>query len=100
MERITSRDLERLVESINALAKTDTYELSGAYGGYQLHQIVNKNGGARTLLSDGHVPKRELHGLMRAYISGYTASEFARVEMVREGWAMLRDHDDLQRHIR
>jgi hypothetical protein len=69
MQQITVKDIDRLIEEINTFMETDTYELSGAYGGYQLHQRL-EGGGARTLLSAGHVPKRELYGLLRAYIVG------------------------------
>ena len=87
MTRITERDLEALVERINRTAGTPTemytrnpdgtftpnarnYHLSGAYGGYALHQLGGEGTGTRDVLGSGHVPKRELYNRMSAYVNG------------------------------
>ncbi len=91
MQAISKSDLEAVVRRINTITKqpletyelqlaTDTepsryvaqignYHLSGAYGGYALHQICNEAGGIRDLFG-GHMPKRELYERMQAYIRG------------------------------
>jgi len=52
------------------LANIGNYHISKAYGGYALHQIANANGGIRDVLNRGHMPARELHGLILAYVRG------------------------------
>ena len=92
MTRITKDILDRVVTRINDMTgnvdepwtKSDSgqiqanignYHLSGAYGGYSLHQIT-EGGGVRDVLSCGHVSKRELYNRMHAFIEGlYTAKE-------------------------
>ena len=91
MDRITNRHLEALVSRINAItgmpqesyvpapatsgspskyvAQIGCYHLSGAYGGYALHQMVNDGGGVRDIFG-GHMPKRELYERMHAFIRG------------------------------
>jgi hypothetical protein len=51
-------------------ANIGNYHVSQAYGGYSLHRITNAGGGVSNPLSIGHVPARELSGLLSAYISG------------------------------
>lgn len=86
MERITKKNLEAVVERLNRITNNPTepwtrdeagkltanlgnYHLSGAYGGYALHQMLTDGGGIRDLFG-GHMPKRELYDRMHAYISG------------------------------
>lgn len=83
-QRISVKDLERLTERLNKLTENPTeyrnketgkanighYTLSGAYGGYELQQIVTDGGGVTCPLYTGHVPKRELYNKMQAFISG------------------------------
>ena len=85
MERITKTQLEAVVSRINTVAGTPQkpyekvgdkwepqakcYHLSGAYGGYALHQMVNDGGGVRDIFG-GHLPKRELYERMHAFIRG------------------------------
>ena len=85
--RITRRDLETLVGRINAITghpaepytKVDgtyrpnpgTFLLSGAYGGWALHQMANEGTGERDVLHSGHIPARELYAQMQAYVRGY-----------------------------
>ena len=78
MERITEKMLNYRVEHLNNITghendkynEIDSYTLSFAYGGVSLHRIVNDCGGVVDVFSCGHVPKRELFGLIKAYISG------------------------------
>lgn len=53
------------------VANIGNYHLSGAYGGYCVHQMMNQGGGVTTPICYGHIPKRELFGLLSAFISGY-----------------------------
>jgi hypothetical protein len=46
------------------------YHLSHAYGGVCLHRMHNDGGGCTAPLIGGHVPKRELAGLLSAFIAG------------------------------
>jgi hypothetical protein len=89
MMRITVVDLDLAVNEINRVAGTPletwtrrdgkltpnafNYHLSGAYGGYSLHQHGESGSGGRDVFQIGHVPKRELHGLLRAYRAGLEA---------------------------
>ena len=84
MERTTQKQLEFLCERINSAKKTPAkpyeridgslvgqignYHLSGAYGGVCLHQTMNEGGGVRDVFSCGHVTKRDLYQMMRAYL--------------------------------
>lgn len=40
-------------------ANVNTFHLSEAYDGYNVHQMVNKSGGVREPAGGGHVTKRE-----------------------------------------
>lgn len=51
------------------VANIGNFHLSGAYGGYALHQMANDGGGVRDLFG-GHMPKRELAARMHAYLRG------------------------------
>jgi hypothetical protein len=53
-----------------AVANKGNYHISGAYGGYCLHRMVNESGGVSDVFSCGHVPARELAALMSAYTAG------------------------------
>ena len=89
--RISIKDLEQLVTVLNnrtnnpvepytrtvddagkSVFKSNigNYHLDGAYGGYKLAQIVNEGGGIKDVLYCGFTTKKELHGLIQAYISG------------------------------
>ena len=86
MNRITVKDLERVVLRINRetgnpetsyskkgdkyTANIGNYHLDGAYGGYSLHQMDNESGGVRDTLRCGHIPKRELYDRMNAFLDG------------------------------
>ena len=92
MKRITRKNLENLVNTLNKVtghsteaysnnaehlstgrpltANIGTYVISGAYGGWALHQMDNESGGERDVLSTGHIPARELFNLIHAYWRG------------------------------
>ena len=71
LNRMTSSPVEssRTVDG-NYVANVGNYHISGAYGGYCLHRMVNEGGGVSDVFSCGHVPARELAGLMSAYMAG------------------------------
>jgi hypothetical protein len=82
MNRVTEKDLQAIVDRINRItgspsapyidgkAQIGNYHLSHAYGGVALHRMYNDAGGVTSPLSTGHIPKRELAGLMYAFING------------------------------
>lgn len=89
MDRISKQDLDNVVSRINSImkqpqqpyvktgdkfvAQIGNYHLSGAYGGYALHEMVNEGGGIRDIFG-GHMPKRELYERMHAFIRGLNAA--------------------------
>lgn len=87
MNRITESQLQAVVDRLNRItgsplapyvngkAQIGNYHLSHAYGGVCLHRMHNEGGGVSSPLSTGHITKRELLGLMQAYISGLTAAQ-------------------------
>ena len=89
MQRITEKflraqvaDLNRATGRTNDIYRYDetgriiggiagTYCLSGAYGGWALHQMSASGGtGVSDVFSHGHMPARELSGLINAYARG------------------------------
>lgn len=90
--RITKKMLENLATTINEVtgnpteawqrggdggyyvANTGSYYISYAYGGANLRRMVNQRGGATDVFYTGHIPKRELAGLMHAFLRGYDAA--------------------------
>jgi hypothetical protein len=86
MRRITIEDLDHVVDAINTelgiplkpWSRVDdklvptawNYHLSGANGGYALHRHGSSGTGIRDIFQVGHVSKRELHGLLQAYLAG------------------------------
>ena len=85
MQRITEAHLQAQVNRLNKLtgspaepytngkANIGNFHLSHAYGGVCLHRMYNDGGGVSSPLSTGHVTKRELAGLLSAYIAGIEA---------------------------
>jgi hypothetical protein len=75
INRLTGSPLKPWTRQADGTMKANigNYHLSGAYGGVCLHQMSNESGGVRTPLSYGHVPKRELYGMLQAFISGLQA---------------------------
>ena len=53
-------------------AMVGRYTLQGAYGGYQLTQIINEGGGVRAI-TQGYGTKREVYHLIHAYREGMAA---------------------------
>ena len=53
-------------------AMVGRYTLQGAYGGYQLIQIINEGGGVRAI-TQGYGTKREVYHLIHAYREGMAA---------------------------
>lgn len=87
MNRITEKHLQAIVDRLNRItgspaapyvdgkAQIGNYHLSHAYGGVCLHRMHNDGGGVSSPLSTGHVTKRELAGLLHAFIAGINTSE-------------------------
>jgi hypothetical protein len=92
MQRITDKDLEAAVRRLNIItgspetpytkqsdgrfkANIGNYHLSYAYGGVCLHRISNESGGVTTPVGIGHVSKRELYGLLNAFINSILSSQ-------------------------
>ena len=87
MERITQKMLERQVDRLNKLtgnslkpwtrnesgkycAQIGNFHIEGAYGGVSLFQMEKEPGGVHDIFRTGHIPKRELYGLINAYMEG------------------------------
>lgn len=86
MARITQRDLDRMADRINRAtgaplqawtgeggkrqASVGHYYIASAYGGYSLERIENIDGGTSSPLETGHLPARDLHRIMQAYLIG------------------------------
>ena len=74
MKRVTRQDLQLVVDRINDIAGppslTRPYSLDFAYGGVQLVQ----GDGAINVLGAGHLPARDLHDRMQAFICGMCAT--------------------------
>jgi hypothetical protein len=85
--RITRRDLDGVIARLNAITghptepytkqpdgsytpNAGTFLLSGAYGGWALHQMASEGTGERDVLYTGHVPARELYTAIHAYMRG------------------------------
>lgn len=51
-------------------ANVGNYHIDCAYGGYSLHRMATEDGGAVDVFNVGHIPARELAGLMSAYTAG------------------------------
>ena len=88
MRRITLDKLEYQVKYLNELTSNPlkpysynegsnigSYYIQGAYGGYQLQQIVNKGGGCRTLLNTGFTTKKNLFNNINSYLLGIESTK-------------------------
>lgn len=85
MVRINESDLRKVVDRINRatnnpmeqytekagefIHNAGNYHLDSAYGGHKLEQSL-PDGGIRNVLDCGYETKRELYGLMFAYLNG------------------------------
>lgn len=94
MNRITTKDLQAVVDRINRVtnspmeswtrgadgklrANIGNYHLDSAYSGYGLCRMMNEGGGVTSVLP-GFVPKREIYEKMHAFLRGiYAAKEVA-----------------------
>ena len=102
MDRITERDLKGLEDRLNRLTNSPLtysserpdgeivhgssrvinighYHFSHAYGGVCLHRTSNSSGGVNTVLSGGHVPKRQAYNEVLAFIRGLEVSSVSDV---------------------
>jgi hypothetical protein len=86
MQRITDKNLESLVETINTLTNSPqdpytridgksssnvgNFHLYYAYGGVNLHRMSNTSGGVSTPVGMGTRTKRELYNDMQSFIRG------------------------------
>jgi hypothetical protein len=87
MQRITKKVLIAQVENLNRItlinpdsaylhslksvnSNPGAYDIDYAYGGVQLIQYNNSNGGCRNVFSVGFASKRKLSELISAYIKG------------------------------
>lgn len=87
MNRITEKHLQAIVDRLNRItgspalpyvdgkAQIGNYHISHAYGGVCLHRMHNEGGGVSSPLSTGHITKRELAGLLHAFIAGINTGE-------------------------
>jgi hypothetical protein len=87
MQRITETHLQAKIDRLNRVtgspaepytdgkANIGNYHLSHAYGGVCLHRMHNSGGGVSSPLSTGHVSKRELAGLLSAFIAGIESTK-------------------------
>ena len=86
MQRITKSQLQTIVDGLNRQTHSPMtpyadgqwhigcYCLSYAYGGVALHRVHNEAGGMQDVLERGHVSKRDLYNLLRAYSAGLQAA--------------------------
>lgn len=82
METIKQAWLENQVKQLNIIngfgqAKYSTvgaFTLDGAYGGWQLQQYVNEQGGVAVISKGGYVSKRELYNQLGAILE-YASSK-------------------------
>ena len=77
LNRITNSPMESYTRGLDGSFKANVgcYHISQAYGGYALHRMHNEGGGVSEPLSTGHVPARELSGLISAYIAGIDSTK-------------------------
>jgi hypothetical protein len=59
--------------------------VSGAYGGYEIQQIANDAGGARSLVWEGHRPIGEAVKLARAFLAGVAQGKAVRFAAIQLG---------------
>jgi len=85
-DRITVKNLRSMIDHLNkqtgnadtpwtrkdgrAFSNIGNYHLSETYGGFSLHQMVNKGGGVNDVFGCGYTTKRDLYNRIRAYMIG------------------------------
>jgi len=79
---ITLKQLENKVTLLNEITNNPVdywndgvinighYTLSGAYGGWELQQVMNTGGGVNCPLYTGHISKPKLYDIISAFITG------------------------------
>ncbi len=84
--RVTKDQLEAIVARINRMtgnpdspyvnrvAQIGCYHLDYTYGGVALFRMASESGGCHHVLPVGHVPAREMQGLLFAFICGIEAA--------------------------
>lgn len=85
--RITRKQVDAKVDIVNRMLgfdpETVTYksvgavQLYGAYGGWQIHQLVNEAGGVRVLSNDGCGPLRLAAAFLDGMITGLRMNQVA-----------------------
>ena len=82
MNRITDNHLQAQINHLNRItgspldpwidgkAQVGNFHLSHQNGGVCLNRMYNEGGAATSPLSTGHITKKELHGLLCAFIAG------------------------------
>ena len=74
LNRMTdSPKIEWIREGNENIAQIGNYHISQCYGGYCLHQMVNKHGGVNDVFNCGHIPARDLYNRIKAYMDGLQA---------------------------
>lgn len=91
MQRITKKQLQARIETINSIlnrpatpytqvegkliANIGNFSLSQCYGGYCVHLMVNDGGGVSTPIWYGHIPARDAYERISAFIAGLQFSK-------------------------
>ena len=89
--RITNKKLNETIDLLNQItnspatpwskvggklvANVGNYHLYEAYGGACVHRMANTSGAAESMVTYGHVPKRELFNRLVSYIAGVEAGK-------------------------
>ena len=77
--RITRKHLEAKADTLNRMSgltepveynTIGSFHISGAYGGYAVHQVMNEHGGVSDL-TYGHGPAREAAKFLDGMIAGF-----------------------------
>jgi hypothetical protein len=76
---ITKKVLRDKVDLINRLTNSPvegvgSYQLSSAYGGYDLLQIVSESGAIESAFNKGYVTGRQLEYLLTGFITGLSVN--------------------------
>jgi hypothetical protein len=91
MNRITKKNLQARIETINSIlnrpatpyspadgkvvANIGNFSLSQCYGGYCVHLMTNESGGVSTPIWAGHIPARDAYERLSAFIAGLQFSK-------------------------
>jgi hypothetical protein len=91
MQRITKKQLQARIETINSIlnrpatpysqvggklvANIGNFSLSQAYGGFGVHLMCNEHGGVSTPIWAGHITARDAYERISAFIAGLTFSK-------------------------